>query len=58
MKTEPIPADCFPPEHVVEALLAGPTINADGRITEGLYAGMTPAEVIADRDAYRRACRE
>ncbi len=29
-----------------------------GVITDGLFAGMTAAEVLADRDAYNRACGE
>ena len=28
---------------------------AEGRIADGTYAGMTPEEVLADREAYRDA---
>lgn len=35
--------------------LRGPTVGPDGRIVGGTYHGMTPAEVLADRDAYNRA---
>ena len=55
---EPIPDDCLPPDHVIRDLLRGPRIGDDGRIIGGVYHGMTPAEVLADREAYRRACGE
>jgi hypothetical protein len=29
-------------------------LDADGRFVRGLYEGMTPSEVMADREAFRR----
>lgn len=55
---EPIPDNCFPPPVVVEQLLRGPDLDDQGRIIGGVYAGMTPAQVLADRDAYNQACGE
>jgi len=55
---EPIPADCLPLPEVMEQALAGPKVGADGRIVGGAYNGMTPAEVLAARDAFNRACGE
>jgi hypothetical protein len=37
-------------------VLCGPKLDADGRIVGGVYHGMKPAEVLADRDAFNRAC--
>jgi hypothetical protein len=56
MKIEPIPDDCLPPPHVIDELLRGPKIDADGKIIGGVWNGMTPEEVLADRDAFNRAC--
>ena len=53
---EPIPDNCLPPQDVIDALLAGPKIGEDGKIIGGVYHGMTPEEVLADRDAFNRAC--
>lgn len=53
---ELIPDDCLPQQHVIDDLLRGPIIGADGRIAGGTYDGMTPAEVLAARDAFNRAC--
>lgn len=60
MQIEPIPDDCLPPQHVIDELLAGPEIDPQtGKIIGGgTYHGMTPAEVIEDRDAYRRLVGE
>lgn len=55
---EPIPDDCLPPPDVIEAVLRGPELDDQGRIVGGTWAGMTPEQVIADRDAYNRACGE
>lgn len=58
---EPIPDNCLPfdgDEQRLLALLRGPDIDADGTIKGGVYDGMTPAQVLAQRDAYRRACGE
>jgi hypothetical protein len=55
---EPIPDACMPfngdPEKLAD-FLAGPKIDANGKIVGGLFHGMTQAEVLADRDAYNRA---
>ena len=54
--TESIPDDCLPQPGIAERLLARPEIDSAGRITGGtLFDGMTPAEVIADRDAFNAA---
>lgn len=59
MKIEPIPDDCLPPQHVIDELLRGPKIDPEtGKIVGGVWHGMTPEEVIADRDAYRRIVGE
>lgn len=58
MPVEPLPADCLPSPDVIRKLLRGPRIDPDGRISGGTYDGMTPADVLADRDAYRRLCGE
>lgn len=58
MDTEPLPEDCLPPPEVIEQLLRRPQLDADGKIVGGVYHGMTPAEVLADRDRYNRLCGE
>lgn len=55
MNIEPIPSDCFPPEHVVADLLRGPDLDADGKIVGGLFNGLTPDEVAADKRAFERS---
>ena len=61
MQPEPLD-DCLPfagdpdQEAKLLALLRGPKIGPDGKIIGGTYDGMTPADVIADRDAFNRAC--
>ena len=61
-RTEPIPAECLPfggDEIKLADLLRGPQIDTDGLVIgDGLWAGMTAAEVIAQRDSFRRACGE
>ena len=52
---EPIPDDCLPPADVIDRLLRGPQLDDQGRIKDGVYAGMTPAEVLASLEAFRRA---
>lgn len=39
-------------------LLRGPRVGKDGRILGGTYDGMTPDEVIRQRDSYRRIVGE
>ena len=39
-------------------LLRGPKVGADGKIVGGTYDGMTPAEVLAQRDSYNRIVGE
>lgn len=56
--SEPIPDDCLPPPAVVDAALRGPELDESGRIMGGTWHGMTPEEVLADRDAFNRACGE
>lgn len=60
MDIEPLPDDCLPPPHVIEAVLRGPELDAQGHIVNygGLWHGMTWAEVLADRDRYNRLCGE
>jgi hypothetical protein len=62
MTIEPIPDDCLPfngDEAKMLAFLREPKIGADGKIQgDGPLAGMTPDEVRADREAFRRACGE
>lgn len=53
---EKIPDDCLPPAAVIEKLLRGPELDAQGRIVGGTYDGMTPAEVLAERDRFNRYC--
>ena len=52
--------DPLPPLTALERLLQPPPLDAEGRIADkrSLYYGMTPEEVLADRDAYNRACGE
>lgn len=57
-KVEPIPDECLPFNGDAGKLadfLAGPKLDAEGRIVGGMFHGWTEAEVIADRDAYNRA---
>lgn len=56
IKTEPIPADCLPPPELIDQLLRGPDLDAQGRIVGGLFEGLAPDEVLMQREAYRRAC--
>lgn len=42
----------------VRDLVRPPKLDADGRIVGGTYHGMTPREVIEQRDRFRRACGE
>ena len=58
MNVKPIPDDCLPDAETIRQLLRGPEIAEDGTIKGGVYAGMTPEQVLADRDAYNRACGE
>jgi hypothetical protein len=58
MRHEPLPDDCLPPPDVIRDLLRGPKIDATGRIVGGLWDGMTPEEVMAQRDSYNRMCGE
>jgi len=37
----------------IQQLLRGPKVDQDGKIIGGIWHGMTPDEVIADRDAFR-----
>ena len=53
---EPIPGNCLPPLLAIAS--GGFELDADGRIVCGLYAGKTPAEVLADRDRCNRLCGE
>lgn len=55
---EPLPDDCLPPKDALAKLLRGPELDEQGRIVGGLFHGMTPAEVLAQRDAYNRLCGE
>ena len=41
-------------EIALEALNNPPKLDAEGRYVDGVYAGMTPAEVLADRELFRR----
>ena len=54
MTIEPIPDDCLPPQEVIDELLRGPKIGPDGKIVDGIWAGMTQEEVLSQRDAYDR----
>jgi hypothetical protein len=56
MTPEPIPDNALPRPEVIDHLLRGPELDAQGRITDGVYAGMTPAEVLEDRERFRRIC--
>ena len=62
MTTDPIPDNCLPfdgDEQKLLDFLRGPRLDADGKLASGgVLDGMTPDEVIADRDAFRRACGE
>lgn len=58
MQIEPIPDDILP-QRLIDAVLRGPEIDPQtGKYVGGVYSGMTPDEVIADREAYNRACGE
>jgi hypothetical protein len=53
-----IPDSCLPSADVIDAALRGPAVEPDtGKITDGMFAGMTPAEVEADRRSYESACQ-
>lgn len=58
MQPEPIRAE--PLGNFLGRILSGrrPELDAEGRYTEGTYRGMTPAEVAADREAFRRMVGE
>lgn len=43
---------------MADLMTNGPRIDADGLIAEGLFTGMTPDEVMADRETFRRAMGE
>lgn len=59
LRVEPIPADCLPAPHVLDALMRGPTLDAAGRVvSDGPWNGMTVGEVRAQRDEYNRICGE
>lgn len=62
MNTEPIPDDCLPfngDEQKLIEFLRGPRIGADGKIEgDGHWTGKTPEQILAERDAYNRACGE
>ena len=61
MKPEPIPDDCLPfggDEKKMLDLLRGPKLDAAGKVIDGVWAGKTPAEILAERDSYNRACGE
>lgn len=55
MAIEPIPDDCLPSPEIIDQLLRGPQLDKHGRIIGGVYAGMTPAEVLAQRERFNRA---
>jgi hypothetical protein len=56
---QPLHDDCLSPPAVIDAVLRGPELDAEGRyMTHGPWQGMTPDEVRAERDAYNRACGE
>lgn len=57
-EVEQIPDECMPfggDETKLADFLAGPKLDADGKIVDGVWAGMTIDDVLADRDAYNRA---
>lgn len=54
MDIEPIPDDCLPPPDVIQEVLRGPRIGDDGKIVGGTWHGMTPDEVLAERDRFAR----
>jgi len=41
-----------------ERMLDGPTIGPGGTIEGGVYHGLSPAEVLRQRDEYNRLCGE
>jgi hypothetical protein len=61
MDIEPMPDACLPfdgDEQQIIRFLRGPKVGQDGKIQGSVYNGMTPAEVLAQRDAYNRICGE
>lgn len=61
MDIERIPDECLPfngDEQKLLDALRGPKMNAEGRYIDGVYQGMTHAEVLASRDAFNRAVGE
>lgn len=58
MHPEPIPANCLPSDDALRQLLRGPKLDEQGRIKDGTYQGMTPAEVLAQRERYRQIVGE
>lgn len=46
------------PEEEHRRFFGVPKLDAQGRFCEGVWQGMTPAEVLAERDEYNRACGE
>ena len=57
---ERIPDSCWPSPAVLDALERGPQIDPCSRriVSDGPWNGMTADEVLADREAFRRACGE
>lgn len=59
IKVELLPDNALPAPKTLAKLLdvieRGPDLDEDGRIKDGMWAGMTPQEVIAQRDAFNRA---
>lgn len=58
MTPEPLPDDCLPRPDVIDRLLRGPDLDDAGRIVGGTYDGMTPEDVLRQRDQYNRLCGE
>ena len=59
MPSEPIPDNYLPlDDHRLQALLRGPRLDTEGKIIAGTYDGMTPDEVMRQRDSYRRMVGE
>lgn len=54
MNVERLPDDCLPPQHVIDEVLRPRQLDEQGRIKDGVYEGMTPDEVLAERDRYNR----
>lgn len=47
------------PQSIIDGVLKRPTLDSQGRIVSaGPWSGLTPDEVLRERDAFRRACGE